>query len=124
MILLSKDPNKALRFLGYGEDLIAKYWRSFDTPEDMFNFVMECRFFCVRSNQETEADGQDVPCDATQLLHKGDRKRLAMRGLYRKWVEEFLPKAIEDGMCREPVHTREGVQQLAFESFGVEKEYR
>ncbi len=147
MVRLSKKPDDVLRFLGYGEDAIARYWRGFSTPDEMFNFVMECRFFYIRSNQETEINGQGDESNelgagkrdgmdtngqnnetasssgVERVLNSKERQRLATRGLYRKWIEEFLPKAVEDGMRREQVHTREDVRQFAFESFGVEKDY-
>lgn len=75
LIFLTADPNTVLDFLNLNRK---SYWQGFKTIDDMFEFACSSRFFRAAAYVR---DG----------LKANDRKRLAQRDLYRRFVDEFLP---------------------------------
>ncbi|MCJ1461176.1 hypothetical protein MMC28_011558 [Mycoblastus sanguinarius] len=87
LLLLTSEPDKVLDFLGLGK---GAYERPFESVETMYRYVCGCRFFRVETYMQSD-------------LKANDRKRMAQRELYRRFVEEWLPK------YREWIRTQGGV---------------
>ena len=84
MVFLTSDPSAVLKFLGLDGE---RYWRSFETLEEMYGYVKGMRFFRRDSY-------------IRETLKPNDRKRVKQRPMYRKFVEEWLPRQPE-GLVRE-----------------------
>ena len=76
MILLTNEPDAVLEFLSLDKET---YRQPFESVEAMYEYVVACRFFrgemYVRGN-----------------LKANDRKRMAKRELYKRFVEIWLPE--------------------------------
>lgn len=110
MLFLTSAPDQVLDFLGLDRD---KYKRPFESVQALYQFVLGCRWF----NSETY-----VRAD----LKANDRKRIAQRELYRRFVDEWLPENrqfVEISEERPQGATREDVQELALNVFGEREEF-
>jgi len=111
LILLTNEPDAVLRLLGLDE---AMYQRPFESVEAMYEYVVGCRFF----RGETYVRGD---------LKANDRKRMAQRELYRRFVDVWLPENeywIRTRMERETTLTREDVVDLVMDKFGKRQEHK
>lgn len=110
MIFLTCEPNDVLSLLGLDTET---YSTPFESVEAMYEYVVGCRFF----RGETYVRGD---------LKANDRKRLAQRELFRRFVDIWLPQNecwVETRIGREPTLMREDVCELALERFGKRQEY-
>ena len=110
MLLLTSEPDQVLDFLGLDKD---KYERPFESVEALYQFVLGCRWFSGKTYVRAE-------------LKANDRKRMAQRELYRRFVDEWLPKnrhLVEMSEKRAQGATRENVQELALNVFGKREEF-
>ncbi|KOS21792.1 hypothetical protein ESCO_002013 [Escovopsis weberi] len=121
-VLLSHEPAEVLAFLGLppGDDTC---WDGpFESLRAMYEYAARCRFMHAPARGETgegrQGQGQGLE------LKANDRRRMASRPAFRKWVEEFLPECREQGRFIELRVTREQVRQEAFALFHVDEEYR
>jgi len=101
-----------LQFLGLDEN---RWWTSFASVEDMFEFAAGCRFFWVGGVVEKAEEAKK------QLKHN-DRQRLKHRQVFRRWIEEYIP-ACEDGRHGKDPPTRQQTKLEALHRFSVEHEY-
>jgi hypothetical protein len=135
-VLLSTDPNEILRFLGLRSD-DGQWEEPFACDEDVFEYAATCRLFYVNETEETGAragavvDGEINPKadegnnDGSGAAYKrhlkaNDRRRMAYRPLFRKWVDEFLPACRASGRFTSSSMsppTRTTVREEAFEYF-------
>ncbi|RYP53554.1 hypothetical protein DL768_001509 [Monosporascus sp. mg162] len=126
-VLLTEDPVAVLQFLGLKFD--GRQWEErFALFTDVFEYAATSRFFRARLNQSPDEDG--IFCEEQtgaesdkKKLKSNDRRRMNQRPLFRKWVEEFLPKCREEGQLGNTQLTRADVRDQAFASFGVRHEY-
>ncbi|MCJ1258649.1 hypothetical protein MMC24_006482 [Lignoscripta atroalba] len=76
LVYLTSDPDAVIDFLGLERE---RYWQPFGTVEELYTYVTSMRFFrrdaYVRNG-----------------LKANDRKRMAQRPLYRRFVDEWLPQ--------------------------------
>ncbi|KAI0125454.1 hypothetical protein BJ170DRAFT_432449 [Xylariales sp. AK1849] len=127
-VLLTKDPCQVLSFLGLKSD--GPEWEEkFATTEDIYEYAATSHFFWVKP-ESSEAD--DAHSDGKERiggeferkkLKSNDRRRMGMRPLFRKWVEEFLPKCREDGRFTQPLMKRDQVRDEALRRFEVRQTY-
>jgi hypothetical protein len=113
MILLTKKPSEVLSFLGLDE---AQWWHRFESAQVMYEYAATCRYFW--------ADGEvkEIDEDKKALKHN-DRKRMNLRPVFKKWVEEFIPECRVSGIYNRQAPSREQVRADAFERFSVRDEY-
>ncbi|KAI8953660.1 hypothetical protein F4801DRAFT_104075 [Xylaria longipes] len=130
-VLLSTDPAEILQFLGLKFD--DKQWEEpFASDEEVFEYAATCRLFWAKAKEaETSADNDagsafDTAADEEsraigadkRKLKSNDRRRMAYRPLFRKWIEEFLPACRASGrFSTTPPPTREGVREQTFAYF-------
>ena len=110
MLLLTSEPDQVLDFLGLDRD---KYERPFGSVEALYQFVLGCRWFRNEMYVKTE-------------LKANDRKRMAQRELYRRFVDEWLPakrQFVEMHGERAQGATRDDVQKSALNVFGKREEF-
>lgn len=113
-VLLTTSPSETLRFLGLDEK---RYWRRFESVEDLFAYAATCRFFDPRRYKD--------PAGAKGDLKANDRARARKRAVYNLWFEAYLPAHGDD----EPVDavaalmSRAEVVGEAKRWFGVGDEY-
>ncbi|RFU74013.1 hypothetical protein TARUN_8241 [Trichoderma arundinaceum] len=111
-IFLTSDPAQVLDFLGLPME---GYWENpFNSIEDMFDYVTRCRFMYVPPIV-AEPDAKK--------LKANDRRRMAYRPVFKKWVDEFIPECRRLEKFSERRFTREMVTEEAFSAFGVEEEF-
>ena len=110
-LFLTSDPDTVLELLGLDRDT---YSHLFDSVDSMFDFVCQSRFF--RSGSYAKLG-----------LKASDRKRMAQRELYRRFVDEYLPtKRLEangEGLAKEVGLSREQVLEEMIYKFGLSDEY-
>ena len=114
MLFLTSEPDQVLDFLGLDRN---KYKRPFESVEALYQFVLGCRWFSSETYVRTE-------------LKANDRKRMAQRELYRRFVDEWLPEwllenrqFVEIGGDRGQGATREEVQESALSVFGKREQF-
>ena len=110
MLFLTREPDEVLDFLGLDADV---YGRPFESVEAMYEFVVGCRFF--RGDRYVRDE-----------LKANDRKRIAQRDLYRRFVDEWLTANVAIVKTRGekvPGFMREDVQEAALERWGKRGEF-
>lgn len=110
LILLTNEPDIVLSLLGVDEE---RYQHPFESVEAMYKYVVGCRFF--RAKTYVKGD-----------LKANDRKRMAQRELYRRFVDVWLPENeywIRTRMARVPALTRDDVAEAILNRFGKRQEY-
>lgn len=110
MLFLTSEPDQVLDFLGLDRD---RYEKPFESVEALYLFVLGCRWFSSETYVRAE-------------LKANDRKRMAQRELYRRFVDEWLlenRRSVEMSEKRVQGATREDVQELALNVFGNREEY-
>ena len=106
MLFLTASPDEVLEFLGLDRE---RYWRVFDSREEMAEYVAGMRFF-------------DNRVYVREDLKANDRKRLAQREVYRWFVEEWLSGSDEVGCAGKD--GREEVLEEVLSRWGKRDEYR
>jgi len=121
-VLLSKDPADVLKFLGLRFD--SQQWEEpFACEEDVFEYVATCPLFYVKDktkDEDTVGGDENEIEDNKKKLKANDRRRMASRPIFRKWVEEFLPACRASGRfmaSTTTLPTRSNVHQQVFEYF-------
>ncbi|KAL8953820.1 MAG: hypothetical protein Q9222_000329 [Ikaeria aurantiellina] len=109
MLLLTADPETVLDYLHLDRD---PYTRPFQCVGDMFDYICGSRFF------RSEAYVREG-------LKSNDRKRMAQRDLYRRFVDDFLPARplTEQVGPGESETTRESVLREALTTFELTEEF-
>lgn len=74
LLFLTRDPQRAMEF--YGLDT-AKYWEGFRDEHDLFEWVSKGRFFAWEIFDK-------------RVEKSNDRSRQNKRGMYRRFVEEYM----------------------------------
>jgi hypothetical protein len=113
IVLLTKKPSEVLSFLGLDE---AQWWHQFESAQAMYEYVATCRYFWA------DDEVKEIDEDKKALKHN-DRKRMNLRPVFRKWVEEFIPECQASGAYKRQAPSRGQVRADAFEQFGVKDEY-
>lgn len=117
-VLLTKDPERVLDFLGLDHD-DGQWERPFKTVDEAFDYAACCRLFFVRPSGE----GHGESMREEELATGRDRRRVKARPLYRQWLDEFLATCRAKGHCRSRGLTRETVRDEALSTFGVRQEW-
>lgn len=110
LILLTNEPGVVLRLLGLDEQM---YQRPFESVEAMYEYVVGCRFFRAKTYVRED-------------LKANDRKRMAQRELYRRFVDVWLPENeywITTRMARVLALTRDDVAKIVLDRYGKRQEY-
>lgn len=107
LLHLTSDADAVLDFLRLDR---RGRWRAFASVEELFAYAASTRFF------RKEAYVRDT-------LKANDRKRMAQRELYRRFVEEWVPTFKGDGGEGAEGLTRKGVLEEALGVFGKRGEY-
>ncbi|KAI0520893.1 hypothetical protein F5B22DRAFT_598712 [Xylaria bambusicola] len=136
-VLLTTNSEEALNFLGLKFD--DKQWEEpFASDQDLYEYVATCRLFWVKrkaarassddknvvdlDNLEIKED--DEVADDKRMLKANDRRRMAQRPLFKKWIEEFLPACRVSGRYPSTCPTRDEVREQVFGFFpGVRSIY-
>ncbi|KAB8291314.1 hypothetical protein EYC80_009998 [Monilinia laxa] len=129
MVFLTDNPAKILDFLGLDQE---KWWKRFDTQQEMFEYAATCRMFWVRNvvGGEAERDVIGIKVEGCQEGGEEGKKRLkyndrqrATRPIYKAWVDEFIPQCREQASYSDIKITREEIRDEAFKKFGIKEEY-
>ncbi|KAL8659856.1 MAG: hypothetical protein Q9226_000221 [Calogaya cf. arnoldii] len=108
MVFLTAEPDIVLNFLGLDNK---SFSQPFDTMEAMFEFACSCRFFRPQSYEKHD-------------LKSNDRKRVVQREVFRRFVEDFMPKRTLRIRLKEDASglTREDVFEEALRHFDRREE--
>lgn len=106
LLFLTCEPDDVLRFLRLD---VQAYRNGWERVDDMFSFLARGRF--MRREAYMRQD-----------LKANDRKRVAMRNCYRRFVEEWVPRWDADGEQGKG-EAREAVLEEALDLFGKRAEY-
>ncbi|KAI0998251.1 hypothetical protein K3495_g9945 [Podosphaera aphanis] len=127
-IFLTSDPVEILEFLGLD---VERYWKKFDSLEEIFRYAATCRMFILKKAPAGNASAEnvlasnifDTPECAT--LTKKDRARCAKRPMYAAWVYDFIPRCQAKNLylARSKTLSAHQVRHDAFRRFGVKKKY-
>ncbi|KAF2746139.1 hypothetical protein M011DRAFT_405197 [Sporormia fimetaria CBS 119925] len=107
LLFLTRNPHQALQFFGLDAP---KYFAGFESEEDLFRWVSQGRFFSKREFENRRENGND-------------RARQRKRGMYRGFIEEFVP-SLEEPSTPGRIWTREQVLQEALSTFDKQNEYQ
>lgn len=141
-VLLSRDPVAILRFLGLR---VEGFWDApFASVDALFDYVATSRLFFVHPavspdrGDQGDRDGNGVAGvvggeEGRRRLKHNDRRRMKGRPVYRRWVNEFIPRLRAEGRFVGPREKdlrgtsidemRAAVRDEAFAAFFVEAEY-
>lgn len=110
LVFLTNEPDVVLHFLGLD---LETYGRPFESVEAMYEYVCGCRFF--RGETYIRSD-----------LKANDRKRMAQRELYRRFVDVWLPENETRGRTQIGMDaglTKGDVVEAVLSRFGKRQEY-
>jgi hypothetical protein len=110
LLLLTNEPSAVLEFLGLD---VNEYQRPFGSVEAMYEYTVSCRFF--RADTYVRSG-----------LKANDRKRMAQRELYRRFVDEWVPENAQFIKTRgssDARFMREDVQEAALGRWGKGGEF-
>ena len=117
-MLLTTDPVEVLHFLGMQ---VERYWSEpFPTVDAMFSYIATCRFFTVEESSPNSSPENNTT-----------KRNMKTRPIFRKWVQDFLPRIRADDGAFEQQHQgvsdisdlRVRVRDEAFRTFNVEPIY-
>ncbi|RKU42788.1 hypothetical protein DL546_003238 [Coniochaeta pulveracea] len=150
-VKLSSDPADVLRFLGFSgrgctetnlkttsngvvkcvssadandddSRLLYEAWsQPFATVQDLFWYLTTCHWFFQTTPVPVTAES----AEGAAPLRSNDRRRLASRPLFARWINEFIPQLQEEGRFDDalPVAVvREHVRDAAFSRFPAVRE--
>ncbi|KAL2178626.1 uncharacterized protein P884DRAFT_276528 [Thermothelomyces heterothallicus CBS 202.75] len=133
-VCLSRDPVEIIHFLGMK---VEGFWdEPFQSVDALFDYATTCRLFWVRdtpvgvAEEDADASGVIGGEDGRRRLKANDRRRMASRPVYRRWINEFIPRLCAEGkfLSNHPAKSAEELRAMvrdeAFERFSVEAEYR
>jgi hypothetical protein len=134
MVFLTSDPNEVLKFLGLDEE---KWWTQFKDHGELMEYAAGNRCFHVRQLADDEiigdvvgvvdvagkGNGQEDGEEIKKKLKHNDRQRMGKRELFRRWIEEFIPKCRDEGRFLEERVTRKLITEEAKVRFGVGDEF-
>ena len=106
MLFLTDDPARTMQFLGLDD---AKYNSGFRNEDELFAWIAQGRFF-----------NRNIIEERTE--NANDRRRTAMRGMYRRFLHEWVPTHPDVG-AGDQTWTREEVLSEALTTFGKHDEY-
>lgn len=118
-MLLTTDPVEVLHFLGMQ---VEGYWSEpFPTVDVMFSYIATCRLFTVHESSP----------DPSPDNNSTTKRNMKTRPIFRKWVEDFLPRLGADGRFElqgqkdvsDTSDLRVRVRDEAFRAFSVEPIY-
>lgn len=125
-VIATNDPDTVLDYMGLDRE---RYWKPFDSWDEMLEYVSTCRFHNPArwksqdqhedndgGNQE-ELQGGDQD-SGRKLLKANDRQRMAKRPLFGYWIETYLPVHVDDKPGSSAFLTREDVVEEAKRFFG------
>lgn len=112
LVFLTKSPQEVLEFLNLNYE---KWWKQFESEDEMFQYAAGCRMFWVAEKVEEGAD--------KKKLKHNDRQRMAQRPLFRRWIEEFIPKCRAEGTYKHISLDRVSITNEALDRFNVRDEY-
>lgn len=125
-IFLTREPAEVLEFLGLDYDT----WKQpFASMDEAYEYAATSRFFWVQpAATSSAANGDKEPHDVEaefkkQDLKSNDRQRMAKRPMFRRFIDEFIPRCRNQGRFTEQRINREQTLIEAFEHFGVRREY-
>ncbi|KAK1781370.1 hypothetical protein QBC45DRAFT_405997 [Copromyces sp. CBS 386.78] len=117
-VLLTTDPVEVVHFLGMQ---VEGYWSEpFPTVDAMFSYIATCRFFTVHESSPDPSQDNSTT-----------KRNMKTRPIFRKWVEDFLPRVRADGRFElqhqkgvsDTSDLRVRVRDEAFRTFNVEPIY-
>ncbi|KAL1838387.1 hypothetical protein VTJ49DRAFT_2699 [Mycothermus thermophilus] len=129
-VLLTRDPVEILHFLGMK---VEGFWDTpFESIDALFEYATTCRLFYVRETPDDDADevGTIGGEEGRKRLKSNDRRRMAQRAVFRRWINEFIPslraqgRFIRKGTPTSMEEARAAVRDEAFARFIVGPEYR
>ncbi|OCK73978.1 hypothetical protein K432DRAFT_364152 [Lepidopterella palustris CBS 459.81] len=107
MIFLTDDPTRTMQFLGLD---YAKYNEGFNNEDELFDWVTRGQFFHRELlNERTDKSN--------------DRRRMNTRGMYKRFLEEWMSSNPTAGMGGRK-WTRDEVLQEALDAFEKRKQYQ
>lgn len=104
LLFLTRDPVRAMQFYGFDTE---KYDKGFGSETEMFDWVAAGRFFSSEIFDR-------------RVEKSNDRSRQSKRPMYRRFVEEYMPKTHR---VAGNLWTRQEVLSEAIETFNVQAEY-
>lgn len=110
LVHLTSEPDAVLELLDLDKEY---YGRRFESAEAMYEYVVSCRFF--RCETYVRSD-----------LKANDRKRMAQRELYRRFVDVWLHENenwIRDKVDKHDPLTRDDVAEFVLDRFDKRREY-
>jgi hypothetical protein len=127
LVKLSAEPREVLNFL-FNKGAEQRFWKTdaFSSMEEMCDFIrLQCRFYYPLKEKE---EVEEIAEDAEAPVRKKDRTSIVKRGVFRYWLEDYVPghspgdrekdlKGEYAGMKREEV------AEMVKEKFNVKKEY-
>ncbi|RDW94387.1 hypothetical protein BP5796_00150 [Coleophoma crateriformis] len=130
-IFLTGEPARVLSFLGLDE---SRWWTSFGSANELFEYAAGCRMFRVKLEGEEEdgigagdvvgeVEGQEGGEKGKKKLKHNDRQRMSKRPMFRLWIDEAIPKFRAEGRYSGETVSREQVREEAFTAFGIRTEY-
>jgi hypothetical protein len=133
-VCLSRDPVEILHFLGMK---VEGFWSEpFQSIDALFDYATTCRLFYVRESLGSDEEGEAHEAgviggeEGRKKLKSNDRRRMKGRPVYRRWINDFIPKLRTEGrfIRRGPGTSVEEVRAMvrdeAFAHFFVEVEYK
>ena len=104
LLFLTRDPMRVMQFYGFDTE---KYGKGFESETEVFDWVAAGRFFSSEIFDR-------------RVEKSNDRIRQTKRPMYRRFVEEYMPKTHRDAGN---LWTRQKVLDEAIKMFNVQAEY-
>jgi hypothetical protein len=138
MVFLTDSPSKVLELLGLDEE---RWWKTFDSQDEMFEYAAGCRLFWVKEIEDGEnyqRDGADKVSDieagaqeggeqGRKTLKHNDRARMSKRPIFKAWIDEFIPKCRAEGrfstLATSNALTRLSLRDEIFAIYPIKEEY-
>jgi hypothetical protein len=130
MIFMTDDHGQILELLGLDPQ---RWWKNFDSREEMFEYAAGCRMFWIKDLDEEAEDADDGRPEidtgvmegqeggelGKKKLKHNDRARMAKRPIFREWMDEFIPRCRSEGRFADSKGvTREQIRDESFTQFG------
>ncbi|KAG0042317.1 hypothetical protein BGZ83_000607 [Gryganskiella cystojenkinii] len=114
-VLLTKDPVRVLAYLGLDPH---RYWRRFQSWDEMMAFAASCRFHDPLHYHKASSSMSSTNSVLRDHLKASDRHRLAKRPAFSYWIDTYLHSHSEDPIGHSAHLTREEVVDDAMAWFG------
>ncbi|KAK3989197.1 hypothetical protein QBC44DRAFT_89839 [Cladorrhinum sp. PSN332] len=128
-VMLTNNPVEIVHFLGMK---VEGFWSEpFGSVEALYDYATTCRLFWVKEERNDSCEEGAIGGEEGKTkLKSNDRKRMAYRAVFRRWIEEYIPQLRSEGRFRKPPGNSSGIRGLramvrdeAFEAFFIEPEY-